>query len=99
MGLAACVTLVKRLYLFFNTHHIPVVRMGLQASDGLTRAGDFHRRPLPPGLRSPGARGNRSRCHFIRTGRDGKRPDSLTITAHPTMISRVQGLNKKISAI
>ncbi len=95
IGLNDCVTLVKRLYLFFNTHHIPVVRMGLQASDGLTRAGDFIAGPYHPAF-----------GHLVHgkivldaisdaLGKMGIRPDPLTITTHPTMVSRVQGLNKK----
>jgi histone acetyltransferase (RNA polymerase elongator complex component) len=99
MGLAACVTLVKRLYLFFNTHHIPVVRMGLQASDGLTRTGDFIAGPYHPAF------GHLVHGEIVldaissALGGMENRPDPLTITAHPTMVSRVQGLNKKISAI
>jgi histone acetyltransferase (RNA polymerase elongator complex component) len=95
MGLAACVTLVKRLYLFFNTHHIPVVRMGLQASDGLTRAGDFIAGPYHPAF------GHLVHGEIvfdaISAALEGmeKLPDSLTITTHPTMVSRVQGLNKQ----
>ena len=95
MGLAACVTLVKRLYLFFNTHHIPVIRMGLQASDGLTRTGDFIAGPYHPAF------GHLVHGEIVldaissALGGMENRPDPLTITAHPTMISRVQGLNKK----
>lgn len=95
MGLAPCVTLVKRLYLFFNRHHIPVVRMGLQASDGLTRAGDFIAGPYHPAF------GHLVHGEIvldaISSVLDGmnKRPDPLTITTHPSMVSRVQGLNKQ----
>ena len=39
MPLAACIGLVKALYLFFTSCGIPVVRMGLQASDGFRQAG------------------------------------------------------------
>ncbi|BBO69992.1 radical SAM protein [Desulfosarcina alkanivorans] len=94
MGLAACVTLVKRLYLFFKTHHIPVVRMGLQASDGLTRAGDFIAGPYHPAF------GHLVHGEIVldaissALGRMENPPDPLTITVHPTMVSRVQGLNK-----
>jgi histone acetyltransferase (RNA polymerase elongator complex component) len=95
MGLAACVTLVKRLYLFFKTHHIPVVRMGLQASDGLTRAGDFIAGPYHPAF------GHLVHGEIVLDAissaldRMEQRPDPLTITTHPTMVSRVQGLKKK----
>ena len=94
MALASCVTLVKRLYLFFKSHDIPVVRMGLQASDGLNRTGDFIAGPYHPAF------GHLVHGEIvfdaISSALDslGKPPDPLTITAHPTMISRVQGLNK-----
>ncbi len=95
MALAACVTLVKRLFLYFNTSHIPVVRMGLQASDGLTRAGGFIAGPYHPAF-----------GHLVHgeialdaiscvLGRMEKQPDPLTISVHPSMVSRVQGLHKQ----
>ena len=47
MTLDRCVSLVKRLFLLFREHRIPVVRMGLQATEGLADgrsivAGPFH---------------------------------------------------------
>ncbi|MBC2711164.1 MAG: radical SAM protein [Desulfosarcina sp.] len=95
MPLTSCVTLVKRLYLFFKSHHIPVIRMGLQASDGLTTAGDFIAGPYHPAF------GHLVHAEIVldaissALGRMEKLPDPLTITAHPTMVSRVQGLNKQ----
>ncbi len=95
MSLAACVTLVKRLYLFFKTGHIPVVRMGLQASDGLTRAGDFIAGPYHPAF------GHLVHGEIVLDAitsaldKMEKRPESLTIISHPSMVSRIQGLNKQ----
>ncbi len=95
MALAACVTLVKRLLLYFNTHHIPVVRMGLQASDGLTRAGGFVAGPYHPAF------GHLVHSEIVlcaissELDRMEKRPDPLTIFVHPSMVSRVQGLRKQ----
>jgi len=95
MALASCVTLVKRLYLFFKSHDIPVVRMGLQASDGLTRTGEFIAGPYHPAF------GHLVHGEIVldaissALGRMEKHPDPLTITAHPSMISRVQGLNQQ----
>ncbi|WP_319409079.1 radical SAM protein [uncultured Desulfosarcina sp.] len=95
MALASCVTLVKRLYLFFKSHDIPVVRMGLQASDGLTRANDFIAGPYHPAF------GHLVHGEIVfdaissALDRMEKRPDPLTISAHPSMVSRVQGLNKQ----
>ena len=95
MALAACVTLVKQLFLYFNTHHIPVVRMGLQASDGLTRAGGFVAGPYHPAF------GHLVHSEIVLDAissaldRMEKRPDPLTISVHPSMVSRVQGLHKQ----
>ena len=95
MPLSSCVTLVKRLYLFFKSRHIPVIRMGLQASDGLTRAGDFIAGPHHPAF------GHLVHGEIVLDAisaaldRMEKRPDTLTITAHPSMVSRVQGLKKQ----
>jgi len=95
MALESCVTLVKRLYLYFKLHDIPVVRMGLQASDGLTRAGDFIAGPYHPAF------GHLVHGEIVfdaissALDRMGKLPDPLTISAHPSMVSRVQGLNKR----
>lgn len=94
MPLAACVTLVKRLYLFFNAKHIPVVRMGLQSSDGLTGKTGFIAGPYHPAF-----------GHLVHAeiALDAvacllkglrKLPDPLTIAVHPAIVSRVQGLNK-----
>jgi len=46
-SLSRCVSLVKKLYLFFKSKNIPVIRMGLQASEDLAKdttmlAGPFH---------------------------------------------------------
>jgi histone acetyltransferase (RNA polymerase elongator complex component) len=95
MALAGCVTLVKRLFLYFNAHHIPVVRMGLQASDGLTRTGGFIAGPYHPAF------GHLVHGEIVLDAissaldRMEKRPDPLTISVHPSMVSRVQGLHKQ----
>ena len=95
MPLAACVTLVKRLFLFFRTRRIPVVRMGLQASDGLTQAGDFIAGPYHPAF------GHLVHGEIVldaissALGMMEKRPDPLPITVHPSMVSRIQGLKKQ----
>ena len=95
MPLESCITLVKRLYLFFKTRHIPVVRMGLQASDGLTRTGDLIAGPYHPAF------GHLVHGEIVlgaissALNRMEKRPDPLTITTHPSVVSRVQGLNKQ----
>jgi len=93
--LEACITLVKRLFIFFKTYHIPVVRMGLQASDGLNQAGDLIAGPYHPAF------GHLVHGEIIFDAissvlnRMEIRPDPLTIATHPSLVSRVQGLNKR----
>jgi len=94
MSLDHGVNLVKRLYLYFKTRHIPVVRMGLQASDGLDDSGNLLAGPYHPAF-----------GHLVHSAivfdalsstieKIASLPDPLTIIAHPRMISRVQGMNK-----
>jgi histone acetyltransferase (RNA polymerase elongator complex component) len=95
MPLADCVTLVKRIFLYFSTHRIPVVRMGLQDSDGLTPEGELLAGPYHPAF-----------GHLVHSEialdavsmalvEMNYRSQPLTITTHPAMVSRVQGLRKK----
>jgi len=95
MALEACVTLVKRLFLYFNTHHIPVVRMGLQASDGLTRAGGFIDGPYHPAFGHLVHGEIVLDAIYSALDRMEKPPDPLTLSVHPSMVSRVQGLHKQ----
>jgi len=95
MPLAACVTLVKRLYLFFTSRRIPVVRMGLQASDGLDQKTGLVAGPHHPAF------GHQVYAEIVFDAISaaivkmaGSPPDPLVIEAHPRMISRVQGLKK-----
>jgi histone acetyltransferase (RNA polymerase elongator complex component) len=96
MPLDACVTLVKRLYLFFKTRNIPVIRMGLQASDGLNAETGLVAGPYHPAF------GHHVYAEIVFDAistalakRLAPLPDPLVIEAHPRMISRVQGLKKK----
>ena len=94
MSLASCVTLVKHLLLYFKARHIPVIRMGLQASDGLDAAGGVIAGPFHPAF------GHLVQAEIVRDAifatlaEMDSRPDPLTIITHPATISRVQGLNK-----
>ena len=96
MPLDACVTLVKRLYLFFKTRNIPVVRMGLQASEGLHEKAGLLAGPYHPAF------GHQVYAEIVLDAISAaivkipvSLPDPLVIEAHPRMISRVQGLNKR----
>lgn len=95
MQLAECVSLVKRIFLLFKTHCIPVARMGLQASDGLTPSGALLAGPYHPAF------GHLVHSEIVfdamakTLDRMAHCPDPLVITAHPSMVSRVQGLEKQ----
>jgi len=94
MPLEQGVNLVKRLYLFFKANRIPVIRMGLQASDGLDDTERLLAGPYHPAF-----------GHLVHSAilldalsaaieKIASPPDPLPIIAHPKMISRVQGVNK-----
>ena len=89
------VTLVKRLYLMFKAHDIPVVRMGLQASDGLADPNEMLAGPYHPafGHLVHGEIARDAICGSLDS--IANRSEKLTLTAHPAMVSRVQGLNKR----
>ncbi|BBO76537.1 radical SAM protein [Desulfosarcina widdelii] len=96
MPLDACVTLVKRICLFFKARHIPVIRMGLQASDGLNAETGLVAGPYHPAF------GHQVYAEIVLDAISAAIakmaapiPDPLIIQAHPRMISRVQGLKKK----
>ncbi|MDL2321645.1 radical SAM protein [Desulfosarcina sp. OttesenSCG-928-B08] len=99
MALDACVTLVKNLFLFFQAHHIPVIRMGLQASDGLSDGRNVLAGPWHPAF------GHLVHSEIaldaIESMLKNEMPVSgpLSITVHPTRVSRVQGLNRRNLAI
>lgn len=95
MDIDACIRLVARLYLLFKANDIPVVRMGLQASDGLADPGARLAGPYHPAFGHL-VHGQIVLDAICRALADMKAfPHRLTIGTHPSMISRVQGLNKR----
>ena len=48
LSLSSAVTLSKKIWLMFNAHHIPVVRMGLQPSEELNKSGTILAGPYHP---------------------------------------------------
>jgi histone acetyltransferase (RNA polymerase elongator complex component) len=93
--LNACIRLMARLYLLFKANHIPVIRMGLQASDGLADPGALLAGPYHPAFGHL-VHGEIVLNAICRALADMKgRPTTLTIRTHPAMVSRVQGLNKR----
>ena len=95
LALDAGITLVKRLYLLFRKKGIPVVRMGLQASDGLADPSSLLAGPYHPAFGHL-VHGEivLDTIRSVLAGMDSI-PGKLTIGVHPTMVSRVQGLNKR----
>lgn len=95
MHLDRCVTLVKRLFLLFKARGIPVIRMGLQASDGLADHTAMLAGPYHPAFGHL-VHGEIVRDAICRVLDDAAAPPApLCIATHPTMVSRVQGLNKR----
>ena len=95
LSLDRCVTLVKRMFLLFHERGIPVVRMGLQASDGLH---DDHRLLAGPyhpafGHLVHGEIARDAVCAVL--DRLAPTPKQLAIAVHPAMVSRVQGLSRR----
>jgi histone acetyltransferase (RNA polymerase elongator complex component) len=95
LALDAGITLVKRLYLFLRKQGIPVVRMGLQASDGLADPAALLAGPYHPAFGHL-VHGEivLEAIRSVLTDMEDL-PRKLTIRVHPTMVSRVQGLNKR----
>jgi histone acetyltransferase (RNA polymerase elongator complex component) len=95
MTLDACTALVARLYLFFKKRGIPVVRMGLQASDGLANPGAILAGPYHPAFGH--LVHGKIVLDAIRSAMASMEniPPVLILGVHPDMVSRVHGLNKR----
>ncbi len=95
MPMATCITLVKRLFLYFKTHHIPVIRMGLQVSEELIPSGELIAGPYHPAF------GHLVHSEIVFDAmktvfkKMDHQPRLLTITSHPNLVSRVQGQKKQ----
>ena len=99
LSLEPCVTLVKKLYLLFCEKKIPVIRMGLQASEDLEKGTTILAGPYHPAF-----------GHLVYSeifldmveshlGSDQKiaktSPVTLSIKVHPQSISKMRGLKNK----
>jgi len=98
-SLEGCVDLVKQLYLMFQEHRIDVIRMGLQASEGLddpatVLAGPYH--PALGHLVFSKIFLDRAAEHIKKkiTSKNASAPAAVTLIVHPQSLSRMQGLNK-----
>ena len=93
--LKRCVTLVKKLYLFFSSKKIKVIRMGLQASEDFEKGATIVAGPYHPAFghmvhseifmdMATAILENEKACH-----------DTVTIKVHPSSISKMRGLRNK----
>ncbi|MEW6670776.1 MAG: radical SAM protein [Thermodesulfobacteriota bacterium] len=95
LSLEAAVSLAKKLYRIFESLAIPVIRMGLQASEDLDAGADILAGPYHPAfgqlvygeLFLDRAR-SQLRHSEIRTG-------SITFQVHPRSLSRLQGIRNR----
>jgi histone acetyltransferase (RNA polymerase elongator complex component) len=94
LTLEDCVTQLKNLYLLFQKHQIPVIRMGLQASSELDSGDAVLAGPYHPAL---------GHMVFSKIMLDKAKQllsakktinDRMTISVHPANLSRMQGLHK-----
>lgn len=99
LSLEPCVTLVKKLYLLFEEKKIPVIRMGLQASEDLENGASILAGPYHPAfghlvyseifLDRAEACLKANQIFKISSG------GTISIKVHPQSISRMRGLKNK----
>lgn len=94
-SLSRCVPLVKNLYLFFKSKKIPVIRMGLQASEDLSKdttilAGPYH----PAFGHMVHSKIFLDMATSLLEAEKGPR-NKITIKVHPRSISKIRGLKNK----
>ncbi len=94
-SLSRCVSLVKKLYLFFKNKNIPVIRMGLQASEDLAKDTTILAGPHHPAF---GHMVHSEIFMDMAVSRlEAKRGsyDKIIIKVHPRSISKMRGLKNK----
>lgn len=97
LSLDTCVTLVKELYKIFQKNSIPVIRMGLQASDVLQESDAMVAGPWHPafGHLVFSALFLDTTLQRIKEKFPGTLPERITLTVHPTSQSRLRGDKNK----
>jgi len=94
LSLAACVARLKQLYQLFTAHQIKVIRMGLQATDGLSKdhviAGPYH-----PALGHMVLSAILLEQAICEVRKISPAQTQVRLRIHPKSVSRMQGLNKK----
>jgi histone acetyltransferase (RNA polymerase elongator complex component) len=95
ISLEDCVEQLKTLHLLFQSAHIPVIRMGLQASEELSDRSVVLAGPYHPAL-GHWVMSSIMLDHAI-AALEAKPPlrDAVTLIVHPKSFSRIQGLNKQ----
>jgi histone acetyltransferase (RNA polymerase elongator complex component) len=95
LSLDAAVSCVARLYAFFARKRIPVIRMGLQASEALDDADTIVAGPYHPAFGHLVFSSLFLTC-AARLLESGKPPsDAVVIQVHPRNISRMRGLKNR----
>jgi len=95
LSLEAAVSLTKKLYRVFESRTIPVIRMGLQASEELDAGTDILAGPYHPSF---------GQLVYAELFLDKARsllqnlennPESITLQIHPRSLSRLQGIRNR----
>lgn len=95
LSLSRCVALVKNLYLFFKSKKIPVIRMGLQASDDLAKGTTILAGPYHPAFgHMVHSKIFLDMATSIMDAAKGS-CNKITIKVHPRSISKMRGLKNK----
>ncbi len=94
-SLSRCVALVKNLYLFFKSKKIPVIRMGLQASEHLSKETTILAGPYHPAFgHMVHSKIFLDMATSLMEAEKGS-CDKITIKVHPRSISKMRGLKNK----
>lgn len=94
-SLSRCVSLVKNLYLFFKSKKIPVIRMGLQASEDLSKETTILAGPYHPAFgHMVHSKIFLDMATSLMEAEKGS-CDKITIKVHPRSISKMRGLKNK----
>ena len=105
LSLETCVSLVKKLYLYFGKNSIHVIRMGLQASEYLTKNSTILAGPYHPAFghlvyseifldMAASVLESKNRESKSRESKKGS-CDKVIIKVHPQSISRMRGLKNR----
>lgn len=95
LSLDACVTQLKKLYLLFTAKGIPVIRMGLQASEELDNPATVLAGPYHPALGHMVFSEILMDAAVRQIREKSSHGDGVCLWVNPRSLSRMQGLNKK----